>query len=76
VRDPAALLAMVREGVGVSIVPELVVPSGERRLAAIPLEPPARRKLCAVARKAGLAPAARAFLDSLAAAGRQHMARG
>jgi DNA-binding transcriptional LysR family regulator len=45
-------------------------------LAAIPLDPPARRKLCAVARKAGLAPAARAFLDSLAAAGRQHMARG
>ena len=43
VRDPAALLAMVREGVGVSIVPVLVVPSGERRLAAIPLEPAARR---------------------------------
>jgi DNA-binding transcriptional LysR family regulator len=75
VRDPAALLAMVREGVGVSIVPELVVPSGERRLAAIPLEPAARRKLCAVARKAALAPAARAFLDSLAAAGRAHMSR-
>jgi DNA-binding transcriptional LysR family regulator len=75
VRDPAALLAMVREGVGVSIVPELIVPSGERRLAAIPLDPPARRRLCAVSSRSGLSPAASAFLDSLAAAGRQIQAR-
>jgi DNA-binding transcriptional LysR family regulator len=75
VRDPAALLAMVREGVGVSIVPELSVPSGERRLAAIPLDPPARRRLCAVTSRDGLSPAANAFLDSLAAAGRQFQGR-
>jgi DNA-binding transcriptional LysR family regulator len=75
VRDPAALLAMVREGVGVSIVPELIVPAGERRLAAIPLDPPARRRLCAVGSRNGLSPAAGAFLDSLAAAGRQNESR-
>jgi len=75
VRDQAALMAMVREGVGVSIVPELSVPSGERRLAVVPLDPPAKRRLCAVTSREGLSPAAGAFLDSLAAAGRQFQGR-
>jgi DNA-binding transcriptional LysR family regulator len=75
VRDPSALMAMVREGVGVSIVPELSVPSGERRLAIVPLDPPAKRRLCAVTSRENLSPAAGAFLDSLAAAGRQFQGR-
>jgi DNA-binding transcriptional LysR family regulator len=66
IREMTTLLAMVREGLGVSIVPELALRSGRRGLAAAPLRPRAPRHLIlAWADPAGPGPAARAFLGCL-----------
>ena len=63
VGDVNAILAMVREGLGVTIIPELAVPPAEG-LCALPLDPPAMRHLgFAVRSLAGASPAVRAFLE-------------
>jgi len=65
VTDMATLLAMVREGLGVSIIPTLSF--GDRRdgITALPLRPPAPRSLLLAAKDAGLSPAACTFLSGI-----------
>ena len=63
VTDMATLLAMVREGLGVSIIPALSLGSGHEGITALPLHPRAPRILLLSASAAGLSPAARAFLS-------------
>lgn len=66
VREMATLLAMVREGLGVSIVPELALSADPKGLNALPLRPRApRHLLLAWAASTDLNPATRAFLASL-----------
>jgi DNA-binding transcriptional LysR family regulator len=66
VREMTTLLAMVREGLGISIVPELALRSDSGGLAALPLRPRApRHLLLAWADVAGPGPAARAFLTCM-----------
>jgi DNA-binding transcriptional LysR family regulator len=61
----ATLLAMVREGLGVSIVPALSLGTGRDGITALPLRPRAPRLLLLSARDADLSPAARAFFGVL-----------
>ncbi len=64
-REQAAILAMVAEGLGVSIVPTLGLPSDTGNVVARPLEPRTPRTL-ALGHLPGVSPAARAFLDQVA----------
>lgn len=64
-REQAAILAMVAEGLGVSIVPTLGLPSDTGNVVARPLEPRTLRTL-ALGHLPGVSPAARAFLDQVA----------
>lgn len=62
--DDFAILAMVEQGLGVSILSEMVVRSTNRRLAAIPLERPRFREIgLAVRRGESLSPLTRRFRD-------------
>jgi DNA-binding transcriptional LysR family regulator len=63
VGDMSTLLAMVQEGLGVSIVPTMSIPERISGVAALPLDPPVERHLL-LARPAGAAPpAVEAFID-------------
>lgn len=63
VQEAATILAMVQEGLGVTIVPELVVPDGYPGVQVLRLEPSTLRKLGLVARrKSAASPAVAAFL--------------
>lgn len=62
VTDMATLLAMVREGLGVSIVPTLSLRTASDGITALPLRPRAPRSLLLGARDTGLSPSARTFL--------------
>ncbi len=61
VRDLTALFALVRERLGVTVVPELTLTSGHD-LAVVPLDPATRRVLSLVPATAETAPASRALL--------------
>ena len=64
VSDDFAILAMIEQGLGVSIQPELVVKGTRRDLAAIPLEHPRFRQIgLAIRRKDPLSPLTRRFID-------------
>ena len=63
VTDMATLLAMVREGLGVSIIPALSIGTSRDGITALPLRPRAPRVLLLSTRDADLSPAARAFLS-------------
>ena len=64
VNDDFTILAMIEQGLGVSILPDLVVQGACRRLAAIPLENPRFRQIgLAVRRKDPLSPLTRRFID-------------
>lgn len=63
VRDNTTLAAMVREGLGFTIMPELALPDDRAGLAPIRLEPVLHRTLWCVNRPGGLGAAGRAFLD-------------
>ncbi len=64
VNDDFAILAMVEQGLGVSIRPELVLQDTGRRFAAIPLEHPRYRDITlAVRRGKPLSPLTARFLD-------------
>lgn len=65
VTDMATLLAMVREGLGVSIVPALSLGASHDGITALPLRPRAPRTLLLSAKDAGLSPAAGAFLSQV-----------
>ncbi|GAA2209718.1 LysR family transcriptional regulator [Nonomuraea monospora] len=60
VRDTGSILAMVAEGLGVSIMPELSLPARLTGVAALPLEPPSLRTIL-LALPADPLPAAVAF---------------
>ena len=63
VTDMATLLAMVREGLGVSIIPALSLGTSHDGITALPLSPRAPRILLVSARDADLSPAADALLS-------------
>lgn len=72
VRDLASAAVLVREGMGVSIIPESALPASTRGVRALPLQPPAWREFGLAlsqagsnARSAGTARAARLFLAEL-----------
>jgi DNA-binding transcriptional LysR family regulator len=63
VTDMATLLAMVREGLGVSIIPALSLGTSHEGITALPLRPRAPRILLLSGRDAGASPAACSFLS-------------
>ena len=66
VNDDFAILSMVEQGLGVSIMPELVLQSSGRSFAAIPLEHPRSRQI-GIAVRSGklLSPLTARFLDTV-----------
>ena len=66
VTDMRTLLAMVREGLGVSIVPALSIGTSPDGITAMPLRPRAPRSLLLAAKDPDPGPAARTFLSSVA----------
>lgn len=66
VRDMAALLEMVRQGLGLTIVPALSLPKEKTGLCILELKPRQRRKLfLATRRQSPLSPAVEAFAETL-----------
>lgn len=64
VDDDFAILAMVEQGLGISILSEMVVQGSQRRVAAVPLERPRYREIgLAVRRSSSVSPLARRFRD-------------
>ncbi len=62
--DMAAVLALVREGLGVTIVPALALPTSPEGVHVMPLDPPVRRHLALATRTlAEVSPAAVAFIQ-------------
>lgn len=76
VTDMATLLAMVREGLGVSIVPALSLGAGYDGISAVPLRPRAPRVLLLSARDTEPGPAASSFLSHVRGAGQPIVATG
>ncbi len=64
-RDNSTIFGMVREGIGLTIMPELTLPEDITGLAVRRLTPTLRRDLHASTRKAGLSAAGQAFLELL-----------
>ncbi|MFF4623016.1 LysR family transcriptional regulator [Nonomuraea jabiensis] len=62
VRDTGSILAMVAEGLGVTVVPELSLPAHHPGVHAVPLEPPSERTIL-LALPADPLPAATAFAE-------------
>ena len=73
VSEPSAILAMVSEGIGVSIMPGLAARCPPRSVVLLPLDPPAER-LLSLATPGGrsLSPAAEAFLAEAVAWAASH----
>ena len=63
--DDYAIMAMVEKGLGVSILPALILRRNPYAIATRPLSSAATRTIYAIHRKEGLSLAARAFLDLL-----------
>ncbi|HEV2672968.1 MAG TPA: LysR family transcriptional regulator [Aliidongia sp.] len=63
VRDNTTLAAMVREGLGFTIMPELALPEDRGGLAILRLDPVLHRTLWCVSRPGALGAAGQAFLD-------------
>jgi DNA-binding transcriptional LysR family regulator len=66
VTEMSTLLAMVREGLGVSIIPALSLGTSHDGITAMPLRPRAPRRLLLAVSDANPGPAARTFLSSVA----------
>ena len=64
--DDYAIMSMVENGLGLAILPALILTRCPYRIATRPLEPAVRRQVAAVYRPGTLSSAARAFLDCLA----------
>lgn len=61
--ETGAILAMVQEGLGVTIVPQLSLAAASLRVSVLRLDPPVYRRLAlAVRSRAALSPALQAFL--------------
>lgn len=68
VHDDYSLLSMVEQGMGVSILVELVLHKTAYDVAALPIEPPVTRTLAVVTKERRTLPlAARVFIDELMA---------
>ena len=67
VRNTTSLLALVRAGVGVTVLPRLVVDSAERELVFLPVTDPEARRRIDVLRRAhdSPSPAAKSFEDAI-----------
>ena len=64
VNDDFAILAMVEQGLGISLLPEMVVRGSQRRVTAIPLERPRFREIGLAVRRGGpVSPLTRRFRD-------------
>ena len=64
VNDDFAILAMVEQGLGISILPEMVVRSSQRNVTAIPLERPRYREIGLAVRRGGpVSPLTHRFRD-------------
>ena len=75
VRDTVSILAMVRERLGVTIMPELSIPDDRSGVRVLPLDPPARRRLAlAVLADAEPLPAALALMQLRSARDADHQA--
>lgn len=62
-KDDHAVLSMIEEGLGISIMPELILRSSSRRVTSLPLDPPGSRKLgIAFKNKENLSASAKEFL--------------
>lgn len=69
VADDYTILTMVENGLGIAVLPELVLKNTNRRVLARQLQPELRRTLSVIYRKrAGLSTASRAFLRGVTAA--------
>ncbi|MES0198193.1 LysR family transcriptional regulator [Mesorhizobium sp. M0011] len=67
VRDTAALVEMVSQGIGVTLMPELSTPEGDARVCRIPIVPCVQRRLLVVSlARANRSPAAEKFVQLLA----------
>lgn len=65
-KDDYAVMAMVERGLGMSILPELLLKGGDRRLQQRELDPPATRKICIAYKELqALSPAARHFVNDI-----------
>jgi DNA-binding transcriptional LysR family regulator len=63
VREATTILAMVREGLGITMMPELLLPPDYPGVRGVPLSPPARRRLAlAFPSLAGAPPAVQTFV--------------
>ncbi|MCR4669492.1 MAG: LysR family transcriptional regulator substrate-binding protein, partial [Clostridia bacterium] len=63
-KDDYAVIAMIEQGLGISIMPELVLKGSSRKVAAVPLDPPAYRNLgIAYKNKAMLSQSAKVFIE-------------
>ncbi len=70
--DDYAIMSMVENGLGLSILPGLILTRCPYRIEKRPLDPPVTRELAAVYRPGLLSTAARAFLDCLLDAATVH----
>ena len=62
-KDDLAVIAMVEQGLGMSILPELLLKGRSGRVKTMELDPPTHRKICLAYKNAqGLCPAVRQFL--------------
>lgn len=69
VTDDYTILTMVENGLGIAVLPEMVLKNTARRVVARQLQPPLRRTLNVIyLKRAGLSTASRAFLRALTAA--------
>lgn len=60
----ATILALVEEGLGITLLPQLVLATNHKEIAAVPLEPPTWRRLAfGMLSFAELTPAARSFVE-------------
>lgn len=74
IREIATLLALVREEVGISLVPALAIPPDTKGIAAISLEPRTTRRLAVmIDADSPQSPAARAFLRATAESAQQEV---
>ncbi len=63
-KDDLAVIAMVEKGLGMSILPELLLQGDSHRIKTVELDPPAHRKICVAYKDIQmLCPAARQFLS-------------
>jgi len=66
-KDDYALIAMVRQGLGVSIMPSLLMRENSKDIEIRPLDPPSSRTIALAYPEAGLSAAAKQFADFAAA---------